>query len=212
MTRRTAHEAVREELRHAILSGELAPGTPLVLTDIAEQLGTSRTPVREAIRDLVGEGLVDFDAYRTAVVHTPTLAGARETYEIRIVLEEMATRSAVGSCTAADLERAEALCDAMDATTDVGEWTELNRQFHAVLMTTVESRLLRSMIGGLRDASAVQVALALRAGGLGMREANEEHRALLQAFRDRDPEAAVERQTEHLRSTLRAVEAYESTD
>ena len=49
--RRTAHEAAREELRHAILSGELAPSTPLILNELAEQLGISRTPVREAIRE-----------------------------------------------------------------------------------------------------------------------------------------------------------------
>jgi DNA-binding GntR family transcriptional regulator len=209
LNRRTAHEAVRDVLRHAILNGDLAPDTPLILTEIAEQLGVSRTPVREAIRDLATEGLVDFDAYRSAYVHVPTVDEAREIYELRIVLEGLAVRAAVPAITDRELDRAEELCDAMDATNDTAEWAELNRQFHATLMGAVASKRLGSIVGSLRDASAPQVARSIRAGGVDMSTANAEHRALLASFREGNVEAAVERQTVHLHSTLRALEEFE---
>src|SRR3954463_7117301 len=70
---RTAHRTVTDRLREAILSGELPGGTRLVRPERAGSLGVGVTPVREALRDLVGEGLIEFDPYRGATVHEPTL-------------------------------------------------------------------------------------------------------------------------------------------
>lgn len=197
-------------LRQAILSGELAPDTPLVLADLAERLGVSRTPIREAIRDLATEGLVDFDAYRSAYVHVPTIDEAREIYELRIVLEGMAVRAAVPAITPTALDAAAELCDAMDRSRDTGEWADLNRRFHAVLMDSAPQKRLRGIVASLRDASAPQVARSIRAGELATDTANAEHRAILDAFRSGDVEKAVEWQSVHLRSTLRALEEFEA--
>lgn len=210
VTRRTAHVEVRDVLRQAILSGELAPDTPLVLADLAERLGVSRTPIREAIRDLATEGLVDFDAYRSAYVHVPTIDEAREIYELRILLEGLAVRAAVPAINAVALDAAEELCDAMDAAQDTGEWADLNRRFHAVLMDSAPQRRLRGIVAGLRDASAPQVARSIRAGELETAAANAEHRKILTSFRAGDVEKAVEWQSVHLRSTLRALEEFEA--
>lgn len=209
LNRRTAHEAAREELRHAILSGDLAPGTPLILANLAEQLGISKTPVREAIRDLATEGLIDFGAYRSAVVHVPTLTDAREIYELRGVLEGMAIRAAAPSLTVADLDSAEILCDLMDDQQDLAEWTELNRQFHAILTRPAPSARLRGLVDSLRDAAAPQVARSIRHGGVDVAVANAEHRQILGALRAGDVEAAINWQTQHLNSTLSAIEAFE---
>src|SRR5215211_2717340 len=94
VTHRTAQERVVETLRHAILGGVLEPGTPLILSELSERLGVSRTPIREAMRELAAEDLVDFDSYRSAVVHTPTLEEAREIYELRLALDPIAVRKA----------------------------------------------------------------------------------------------------------------------
>jgi DNA-binding GntR family transcriptional regulator len=209
LNRRTAHEAAREELRHAILSGDLAPGTPLILANLADQLGISKTPVREAIRDLATEGLIDFGAYRSAVVHVPTLADAREIYELRGVLEGMAIRAAAPSLTLADLDAAHALCDRMDDERDMAQWTELNRQFHAILTRPAPSARLRGLVDSLRDAAAAQVARSIRHGGVDVAVANSEHRRILGALRAGDVEAAIDWQTRHLNSTLSAIEAFE---
>jgi DNA-binding GntR family transcriptional regulator len=207
--RRTAHEHVVERLRSAILGGALAPGTPLVLSDLAARMRVSRTPIREAIRDLATEGLVDFDSYRSAVVHVPTLAEAQEVYDLRLVLEPIAVRRAIDSLTDEDLARARELHERMLATGDVGAWVPLNRDFHATLLEPAGSPRLLSMIRSLRDAAAIHVALSLRAEVSQLADSNEEHARLLDAYARRDADAAADLTGKHLRSTLDIVQAYE---
>jgi DNA-binding GntR family transcriptional regulator len=207
--RQTAHQLVREQLRRAILGGSLAPGMPLVISDLSEQLGTSRTPIREAIRDLATEGLVDFDAYRSPVVHVPTMVEAREMYELRLVLEPMGVPSAVAALTEHHLEAAQDLHEQMvQATSDVGEWVELNRQFHSIFTGVVASGRLRSVMATLRDAAAVQVAQSIWASPERMQSGNEEHGRILAAYRARDVDTAARETRVHLETTLRTVEEH----
>lgn len=194
----------------AILRGVLAPGTPLVLSDLSSQLGVSRTPIREAIRDLAAEGLVDFDPYRSSLVHTPTLAEAREVYELRLLLEPIAVREAVARIADEDIELAERFHREMLGTQDVGEWVDLNRRFHAALMRPVQSRRLLSILKGLRNAAAIQVALSIKARPTRLTGGNEEHEGILAAFRERATERAVALTEQHLRTTLEAIGLYES--
>ena len=79
-------EAVLQRLRNAILSGELGPGTKLIETDLAERFGTSRRPVRQAIRELMGEGLIVELPRRGTVVSTMTTRDLAEVYAIREAL------------------------------------------------------------------------------------------------------------------------------
>ena len=206
--RQTAHQLVREQLRLAILRGSLAPGTPLVLSDLSDQLGTSRTPIREAIRDLATEGLVDFDAFRSPVVHTPTLVEAREIYDLRLVLEPMGVKTAMDQLTDEHLDRAQAFHDEMLAASDVGEWVELNRQFHAIFTSVVRSSRLRAVMASLRDAAAAQVAQSIWASRERMSSGNEEHKRILEAYRARDAELAARETQVHLLTTLKTVEEY----
>jgi DNA-binding GntR family transcriptional regulator len=207
--RQTAHQLVHEQLRLAILGGKLAPGTPLVLSDLSEQLGTSRTPIREAIRDLATEGLVDFDAYRSPVVHVPTLTEAREIYELRLVLEPLGIKTAMPTLTEEDFDTAQSLHEQMiEVTGNVGEWVELNRQFHAIFTNVVASSRLRSVIASLRDAAAVQVAQSIWMTRDRMETGNVEHARILGAYRARDVDAAAEETQVHLQTTLQVIEDY----
>jgi DNA-binding GntR family transcriptional regulator len=206
--RQTAHQLVHEQLRLAILRGTLAPGTPLVLSDLSDQLGTSRTPVREAIRDLATEGLVDFDAYRSPIVHVPTLVEAREIYDLRLVLEPMGVKSAMDQVTDEHLERAQALHEGMVGTSDVGEWVELNRRFHTVFTDLVRSSRLRAVMATLRDAAAVQVAQSIWATRDRMVSGNREHQRILDAYRAGDADLAARETQAHLLTTLKTVEEY----
>ena len=206
VSRRTAHDQVVEELRRGILGGTLAPGTPLVLAELAAQLGVSRTPIREAIRDLASEGLVDVDSYRSSVVHTPTPAEAQEVYELRLLLEPLAVRSAVERATDAHLARAGALQRAMAGSDDAGHWVLLNRDFHAVLLEPAASSKLLGILASLRDAATVHVAMSLRADPSQRAASDRQHAALLDAHARRDAELAVELTIAHLRATLDALE------
>ncbi len=205
--RRTAHEQVVEELRWAILGGTLAPGTPLVLAELAAKLGVSRTPIREAIRDLAGEGLVDFDSYRSSVVHTPTPAEAQEVYDLRLLLEPLAVRSAVQHATDAELARAGELQRAMAGCDDPSRWVLLNRDFHAALLEPAASSKLRGVLASLRDAATIHVALSLRADPSQRAASDDQHAAMLEAHARRDAKLAVELTIAHLRATLDALDA-----
>ena len=210
--RRTAHQEVLDRLRRAILGGTLAPGTPLILSELSKQLGVSRTPIREAIRDLAAEGLVDFDSYRSSIVHTPTLDEAQEIYELRLILEPIAVRRAVANITDEELARARTLHERMLETTELGAWVELNRDFHQTLTDPARSPRLLSIITSLRNAAAIQVALSLRARASQLGQANEDHGRILDAYARRDADAAVDFTQQHLRSTLAVIEAYEQGD
>jgi DNA-binding GntR family transcriptional regulator len=206
---RTAHEAVRESIRQAILRGDLEGGTRLIQSELAESLGVSTTPVREALRDLTTEGLVEFDRYRGAVVHSPTLEEVREIYEICLLLEPAATRKAVHRISEEDLRAASALLARMDEEDDIGRFVDLNRSFHALLLTPGVPARLEPILRVLRDAAAIHVSASLKAQPSQMRDSNAIHHHLLDAYRRRDAEAAAELTTRHLSSTVEAIEVIE---
>ena len=207
---RTAQERVVETLRHAILGGVLEPGTPLVLAELSDRLGVSRTPIREAMRALAAEDLVDFDSYRSAIVHTPTLEEAREIYELRLVLDPIAVRKAIAKITDEELDQAEAVHEQMLATEDSGDWVELNRAFHRILLDASRSPRLMRIIGSLRNSAAIQVATSIQAESHQIEHANDDHAQILAAFRAREADRAVELTIRHLRTTLEIIERFEA--
>ena len=206
---RTAHEAVRESIRQAIMRGDLEGGTRLIQSELGESLGVSTTPVREALRDLATEGLVEFDRYRGAVVHTPSLEEGREIYEIRLLLEPVAARKAVQRISDEDLRAASALLSRMDDEDDIGRFADLNRSFHAVLLTPGVSARLEPILRVLRDAAAIHVSASIKVRPSQMRDSNAIHHRLLDAYRRRDAEAAAELTSRHLSSTVEALEVVE---
>lgn len=206
---RTAHEAVRESMRQAIMRGDLQGGTRLIQSELAESLGVSTTPVREAMRDLATEGLIDFDRYRGAIVHTPTLDEVREIYEIRLLLEPAAARKAVHRISKKDLRTASALLSQIDDADDIGRFVDLNRSFHAVLLTPGVPARLEPILRVLRDAAAIHVSASLKAQPSQMRDSNAIHHRLLDAYRRHDAEAAAELTSRHLSSTVETIEIVE---
>lgn len=204
--RRTAHESVAKMLRQAVLSGVLPAGTRLVQAELAAQFGVSNTPVREAMRQLAAEGLLRFDSYRGAIVRAPTLDEVREVYELRMLLEPVAMRKAVQRLTPVELVRARQLQQDMVSTKDVGAWVLLNRRFHGSLIESAGSPRLASIIASLEDTATSQVALSIKADFRRMTDGNDEHQAILRAVEARDEDLVVELVSEHLRSTVEAVE------
>jgi DNA-binding GntR family transcriptional regulator len=190
---RTAHAFVYETLRRAILGGDLPLGYRLVQADIAAQLKVSITPVREALRDLAGEGLIRIDAHKGAMLREFDLSEVREIHELRRMLEPVSIRKAVERITDDEL--------------DPGEWVELNRRFHAVFGDAAGSPRLCAILKGLRDGAAVYVGLSLRGQERARRaEADRDHRELVTAFRRRRAEEAVEIVLRHLDATMAALE------
>ena len=202
--RRTAHELVRDTLRRAILSGVLPGGARLVQAEIAAQLDTSTTPVREALRDLAADGLIRFDPHRGGMVNTIDAEEFRDIYEIRRLLEPYALRRSAARITGEELQQAQALADAMEREADAGAWVELNWRFHRLLVAAAGSPRLRATVNGVQDAAALYVARSLQHTPGRIGQGNAEHRELLDALRRRDPDRAAEVILRHLEGTLDA--------
>ncbi|CAN5660280.1 GntR family transcriptional regulator [soil metagenome] len=204
---RTVHATAVSHIRQAILDGALPAGTHLVQTELAASLEVSVTPVREALRELASEGLVDFDAFRGAVVHTPTLDEMDEIYSIRCSLTPLSVERSVESVDAEDLELADELCSQMSRCADQAEWVELNRRFHHVLDGASHSPHLSGVLGRLADISVVYVNLSLGPGSGGERrvDADRDHRLMVDAFAAKDITLASSLAVAHLTRTIEAV-------
>jgi DNA-binding GntR family transcriptional regulator len=199
LQRQTVSVQVTDQLREEIQNGVLAPGVRLRQADIAARFGVSITPVREAFNKLAGEGLVVIDQHRGAVVFWPTLSDFRECFEIREVLEALAISKAVPKLTDDDFVELDLLIEKMRHATEISEWVELNDRFHLrTYQPAGEPRLLR-LIAGLRDASVAYLNMFAATRVRDREHLELEHRAILEACRARDVDAAVAAIKEHLR-------------
>jgi len=202
----TAHEYVREAVRAAIMDGSLPGGTRLLQSEIANRLGVSTTPVREALRDLTSEGLVVMHPHHGAMVRALDLAEVREIYELRILLEPLLSRRLVQTLDAAVLDRALDIQKRMLETREVAEWAQLNRDFHNALASPEDDSRLGSILKGLRDAATPIVGMSLVAQPGLMEQADQEHRQFVEMFRAKDEERVVDLTRQHLQNTLSAIE------
>jgi DNA-binding GntR family transcriptional regulator len=189
--------AVLEAIKRAILAGELKPGQALVETDLAEVLGVSKTPVREALKTLAGAGLVTMSPYKGATVRVVDDEQARHVYDARLLVEPEALSRAVAR--GHDWRPAHQALQRAGQAADQAERSLANRDFHHELYAGCGNPLLIRMLDDLRDQTALVSAAAWRhepdwllqgATPSWEREAAE-HRAMLQAAEDGDAERAA---------------------
>lgn len=195
---RTTTDFVSSSLRRSILTGELAGGTRLALTDLAALFDVSTTPVREALRELSFEGLVSLDSYRGGVVTAVSRPEVEEIVRIRQVLEPMAVEEAVAGMTPEILDQAEDILREMASSHDWDTWIHGNRAFHQKIYQAAASRRLVSLIKTLQDTTVVFVSATLRRSPLLKETATADHEAMLQAARDRDAKRLVTVTLRHL--------------
>lgn len=201
LSRRTAHEFVRETLRRLILNGSLAGGTRLYQVDVARRLRVSTTPVREAFRDLATDGLIELDAHRGATVRRIDGKDLQDIYDIRLLLEPEAMRRLTPGISSERLDHATGLIAAMDRERDPTRWALVNHSFHEHLIEAATSERMRAMIRSLQDSAAAYVIRALKSH-IDMRTHNDQHRQIVAALRDRDGARTAEEVAVHLRDTL----------
>ena len=194
---RTATEFVEGALREGILSGALPGGTALRQEEIAAAFAVSRQPVREALRQLESQALIDFFPHRGAVVTQISAADAADHYAIRAALEPAALRLSLPALAPADLAQAAALVAEMDAEPDASRLGELNRRFHMTLYGKAgRPRLLALVDQHLASADRY---LRFHLAALGRSHLSQgEHRALLAACRRRAADRAVAILTRHI--------------
>ena len=193
-----ATDHVLDELRTAILDGRLAEGATLRQEDLAERLGVSRMPVREAIRRLHAEGLVEVLPSRRVRVAALSRAEIEDIYDMRAVLEPLAVRLAVPRMTRARLRDAAYALEAADDEQDADTFGVRNAAFHLALMNPCERPRLLAEVASLLDLSDRYQRAALRDPEHNAR-VREEHAALLAAARAGDAVLAADLTERHVR-------------
>lgn len=202
-------EQVADELRSAIQSGELSPGERLVERKLAERLGVSHIPVREALTRLAEERLVTREPRRGARVAALTAQDLEEIASLRIVLEQFMALRVQERWTPASAERLQTIIDAMEAA-EVGDMTEVLRQdraFHEALADLSEHRFLTELSAQLRGRitgfiSAANAALPPAEQAEHVRS----HREILDAIAGGDPDAARAVIAEHVKRAFERIE------
>ncbi|MBI1379246.1 MAG: FCD domain-containing protein [Frankiales bacterium] len=205
----TTTEAVLDAVRRMLVTGEIAPGSPVRQEALAEQLGVSRVPLREALKVLEGEGSVRYLPRRGYVASELSVDDLVEVYRLRELLEAEAIRVAVPRLTSTDLAAlaaAAADVDAAGSAGDLGAMTVANRQFHFLLFDAAAMPRLSRTLRQLWDATDVYRSVYF-AGVTNRRRVRHEHRALLAALRSGDAEAAVAAQHAHRANSVTAVTA-----
>ena len=205
--RKLAPVIVRDGLRDLILSGSLAAGQQLKQDEIASRFGTSRIPVREAMRQLESEGLIDFHPNRGAVVKDISLDDVLEMLDIRIALECRALKLAIPNMAIEDFEAAQAILDEYSNSPAPETWGEMNWRFHwALYLPSNRNKLLAMIESNYGHVSRfVRTQVSLATGKVGPQR---EHEELLRLCRENNVSEAIallERHIEQTQKSLRSV-------
>jgi DNA-binding GntR family transcriptional regulator len=195
-----SQQRILEEIRRAILSGDVPPGSPIPVDETAEVFGVSRIPIRETLKTLIGEGLVEHQPRAGYTVASVTVEEFREIYIVRGVLEMAALTAAVGNAEAHDDRRATEALAALDdalAAADYQAYQRDSRQFHLALVAPCRMPRLLHMI---------ELVWNLTEPLQPMQHISDEHRdhlhtqhsSMLRAFIDRDSAALLAASRRHL--------------
>lgn len=197
-----ASARVAEYLRTAILNGEIAPGERIRQEEVAEQFGTSRLPVREALRMLEAEGLTEHEPNKGARVPRLDRHQVDVIYQMRERLEPLALTESLPLLRDADLARLDELQTRIEANTDLNSFLALDREFHLLTYSGCTIEALTAMVTRMWNSTQHYRRAFVRIGGSGRAWViNAEHRLLLDAIARRDAVDAERYLSGHIRRT-----------
>ena len=201
---RTTAEHALEGLRQAILRSELRPGQRINQEEVAEALGVSVAPVREALRTLEQEGQVTYIPRRGYFVTELNVDELEEIYGLRQVLEELAVRHALPALAPEDIGRIELAAgdcaNAADAG-DIGAELDANRRFHFAILRSPSQPHTHRLIRLLWDSTEAYRAIYY-SSDVERRESIQAHDRILEAIRDGDVERLISELDDHRRRAL----------
>jgi DNA-binding GntR family transcriptional regulator len=208
--------SLADRISERISAGEYSPGSHLRQEALAEEFSVSRTPIREALRQLEVRGVIQHVRNQGAIVLAPNARDIREAYQVRAELEGLAVSLAVERITDGQIERMRSaqrkFADTVDKLTvsarasnakgrlkSVPSWVEANDEFHGVVIEASGNRRLRQMIGDLHLGFTRNVMLsALTMDGRRMRENVLQHEAILSAIARHDATEARRAMAHHI--------------
>lgn len=197
-----------QQVRKSILRGKLNPGEALSENRLAEELGMSRTPVREALQILARDGIVEMVPTRGYFVPRWSMDDVRELFELRESLEGMACRCAASRATDVEIEEFERLCGEYERAEDWEAWAQTGTEFHNRIFAAARNSRLVNFLESLKSQIILTRQSGLRKVPGRRDEAIQEHRAILNAIKARDPDQAEQQARAHVRlsheATLRS--------
>ena len=184
-------------LRKAIYSGEYKSGDELSLTDVAARLGVSRTPVRGAFQELEGEGLITLRMNKGAIVNNIDRKFVQDIFEMRILLEAEAAKKAAenGMETGMLLKRLNDMREHLDSL-NVTDYETLNQEIHQSIWRAADNHQLTAYLLALWNGPSV--GRGENAAAHHYQASTDEHIAILEAVRDRQPDAAEQAMRRHI--------------
>ena len=205
MTERITSQAlymqVADRLRDQIYQRELTPGDAIDEMVLCERFGISRTPLREALKVLNSEGLIELIPRRGSFVRSMDIEELNELFPIMVVLEGLCAREAVENCAVQDLQQLEKMHEKLESLAEQGDidgYYEQNFVFHQAVQDLSGNKWLQRVIGDLRK--VLRLARHMQLTIPGRLEASlEEHRQIMQAFIKNDPDMADRNMQNHLK-------------
>jgi DNA-binding GntR family transcriptional regulator len=197
--RSNLREQIKDVILHRILDGDYEPGARLVETRIAQELGVSQAPVREALRDLEQLGCIVHEPFRGCSVRAFSAQELIEAFPVRAALEALAARLAAERITEAELLQLADLLDTMHAAAargDAHDQSQANASFHATIVRAARNATLERQWSFLEPFSRTYISVSQP--GLDLRALSERHVPILDALRARDADAAADAMHRHL--------------
>lgn len=202
--RRTVAAEAAEILRQRILTGEFRAGQPIRQEQIAQELGVSRIPLREALKQLEAEGFVTIAPHKGAVVATLSAAEAEELFALRLQLETWLLKEAIPRMREADFAHLDAIIDESRAPDNLARWGELNWQFHEALYRPagrpLSLRFLKRIHDNLDRYLRLQIAITRD-----WDRAYRDHQDLVALSREGNIDAALRLLERHILGTAQAL-------
>ena len=198
---------IYNQLKIEILNNQLLGASSLKQDKIAEQFQVSKIPVREALKRLEADGLVEFKPRRGAFVVELTQSDILENLEIRIALETRAIKLAIPNMTSNDLSEASDILIDYQNTDEVEEWSHLNQKFHQCLYSPCGLPNLMNMIQKLKERTNLFMRLKISQVS-GLERPHQEHLAILEACKAKNVKLGVKLIEQHIEFTKKEVTAY----
>lgn len=201
MSSLTLRNRVCDAVRARIVSGAIPPGGPLGEERLAAELAVSRTPLREAIRQLVEEGFIEQQPRRSARVVSLTPSLVREVYEVREALEGMAARLAATRMPDAEVKRLRLELDALRPAVERGDCADTGDRIHEAIFAAAGNSELQRLMAVYRARVMWIQQVSFRVSGR-LASAYREHESIARALECRDAEWAEAAARAHIRNTL----------
>jgi len=195
-------QQIANSMKEEILSGKYPPGVRIRQEDIAEQFGASRSPVREALRILEAEGLINLVAHTGAWISHLSLAECEEMYQLRERIEPLLLRLSIAHISESAIKELQSLSEKMEATKDVETFLKLDREFHLLSYSGAETVLVGDMVNRLWNTTQhYRRAYSQMMAASSFKPAHYEHHLLLTAIKKGDAEDAERILFGHIRRT-----------